>query len=118
MTASPSPRVAVLGGGIAGLASAYFLLAAGYTPVLMEASSRLGGLGTSFEHRGTRLDCFYHVLLDSDADLRRLIGDVGLAPDLVWRETGMGFHAGGQLYGFNGVTDLLRFRALSLANRL
>ena len=41
-------RVAVIGGGIGGLASAYLLLKNGYTPVLLEASNRLGGLATHF----------------------------------------------------------------------
>jgi protoporphyrinogen oxidase len=111
-------RVAVVGGGIAGLASAYFLLQRGYQPVLLEATDRLGGLATHFEHRGTSLDCFYHVILDSDADLCALIKEVGLQDRLVWRETGMGFHIGGTLYGFNSPLDVLRFGALPFVDRL
>ena len=62
-------RVAILGGGIAGLASAYHLARAGAAPVVFEASDHLGGLGATFEHEGAILDRFYHVLLDSDEDL-------------------------------------------------
>jgi len=111
-------RIAVIGGGIAGLASAHFLLRSGYTPVVLEASDRLGGLATHFEHRGTTLDRFYHVMLDSDADLCGLIGELGLTYRLVWRETSMGFHIGGRLYGFNSPADVLRFRALPFVDRL
>ena len=119
VTTSPSgPRVAVIGGGISGLASAYFLLQRGYRPVIFEASDRLGGLATHFEHCGTTLDRFYHVILDSDADLCGLIGELGLQERLVWRETGMGFHLGGTLYGFNTPLDVLRFRPLPLHDRL
>lgn len=119
MTSARVPsRVAVVGGGIAGLASAYFLLQRGYQPVVFEASDHLGGLGTHFEHDGASLDAFYHVILDSDVDLRRLVAEVGLADRLVWRETGMGFHIGGTLYGFNSPMDVLRFRALPLVDRL
>jgi len=111
-------RIAVIGGGIAGLASAYFLLQQGHTPVLLEASDQLGGLARSFEYQGKQLDCFYHVILDSDADLCGLIGELGLADRLIWRDTGMGFYIGGKLYGFNTPLDVLRFRALSLPDRL
>ena len=118
MPSTDHKRVAVIGGGISGLASAHFLLHQGHTPVLLESSDRLGGLGVSFEHDGTQLDCFYHVILDSDAELCALIADLGLSDRLIWRETGMGFHIGGTLYGFNTPLDVLRFRALSLIDRL
>ncbi|MCC6766462.1 MAG: FAD-dependent oxidoreductase, partial [Deltaproteobacteria bacterium] len=106
-------RVAVLGGGIGGLASAHYLLNAGFVPIVLEASDRLGGLGTWFDHRGVHLDRYYHVILDSDAELCGLLGELGIADRLIWRETGMGFRLGGKLYGFNSPLDLLRFGALS-----
>jgi protoporphyrinogen oxidase len=110
--------VAVIGGGIAGLASAYFLAQRGYRPVVLEAGDRLGGLAAHFEHDGVTLDKWYHVILDSDADLCGLIAELGLADGLVWRETGMGFYVGGGLYPFNTPADVLRFGALSLVDRL
>jgi protoporphyrinogen oxidase len=113
-----SAPIAVLGGGIAGLASAHYLQARGLQPTLFEASPRLGGLGATFEHDGVTLDRFYHVILDSDAELCALISAMGLTDRLAWRETGMGFYLGGALYPFNTSGDLLRFRALSPAARL
>jgi protoporphyrinogen oxidase len=107
-----SARVAILGGGIAGLASAHYLLARGLQPTLFEASDHLGGLGSTFQHDGVALDRFYHVILDSDAELCALISAMGLTDQLAWRETGMGFYLRGGLYPFNTSTDLLRFRAL------
>jgi len=118
MVNGPTKRVAVLGGGIGGLASAHFLLKAGITPVVLEASDRLGGLGTWFEHDGVHLDRYYHVILDSDADLVALTSELGIADRLIWRETGMGFRLGGALYGFNSPLDLLRFKALSFPDRI
>jgi protoporphyrinogen oxidase len=111
-------RVAVVGGGIAGLASAYFLAKAGHRPAVLESSAQLGGLGTHFEHHGVTMDRHYHVILDSDAELIVLIAEIGLADQLRWTETGMGFLVDGQLYGFNSPLDLLRFRALGLSDRL
>lgn len=112
------PEIAVIGGGIGGLASAYFLAQQGLRPVVLEASDRLGGLATHFEHDGVALDRWYHVMLDSDADLCGLIGELGLRERLVWSETGMGFFLGGGLYGFNTPLDVLRFRALPFLDRL
>jgi protoporphyrinogen oxidase len=117
-SATGALRVGVIGGGIAGLASAHFLLKVGHVPVVLEASGQLGGLGTDFTHEGVSLDRFYHVILDSDADLLGLIDDLGMSDRLVWRETGMGFLVDGVLYGFNSPADLLRFRALRLHDRL
>ena len=111
-------RVAILGGGIGGLASAHYLLQAGYTPVVLEGSDRLGGLGTWFDHHGVHLDRYYHVILDSDAELVALLRELGIADRLIWRETGMGFRLGGKLYGFNSPLDLLRFGALSFPDRI
>jgi len=113
-----APRVALIGGGIGGLASAHFLLDAGVVPVVLESSDQLGGLGTHFEHEGVTLDRFYHVILDSDAELCGLIDELGHADRLVWRETGMGFLVDGRLYGFNTPADLLRFGALSPIDRV
>jgi protoporphyrinogen oxidase len=118
LVTAPGKRIAVLGGGIGGLASAHFLLKAGFTPVVLEASDRLGGLGTWFDHEGVHLDKWYHVILDSDADLVALVTELGIADRLIWRETGMGFRLGGALYGFNSPLDLLRFKALSFPDRL
>src|SRR3989454_389771 len=41
--AAPSPRIAIVGGGIAGLTAALTLQDAGYSSSVFEASSRVGG---------------------------------------------------------------------------
>src|SRR5438105_4370566 len=45
-------RVAVIGGGVAGLSAAHALLAGGAEPVVFEASSRAGGQVGTFSERG------------------------------------------------------------------
>ena len=114
----PGARVAILGGGIAGLSSAHFLLKAGMQPVILEASSQLGGLGTYFVHDGAFLDRFYHIMCDSDRDLLALIAELGLSHSVLFDESRMGFHIGGKLYPLNSASDLLGFGALSFVNRL
>src|SRR5207249_11687688 len=49
---APVVRVAVIGGGIAGLAAAHALLGRGADPVVFEADARAGGKVGSFSGRG------------------------------------------------------------------
>ncbi len=116
--AAGQATVAVIGGGIAGLASAYYLQKSGYRAVVFEAAGQLGGLGTHFEHQGVTLDRYYHVALDSDDDLIALLGELEISDRLIWKETGMGFMVEGSLFPFNGPIDLLKFRALPFHDRI
>jgi protoporphyrinogen oxidase len=111
-------RVAVLGGGIGGLASAHFLAKAGHHPVVFEAARQLGGLASQFEHLGVSLDRWHHVVLAGDAELIALLGELGLADEARWSRTDMGVLVDGRLYGFNTPLDLLRFERLALPDRL
>lgn len=111
-------RVAVLGGGIAGLASAYFLATAGHRPVVFELARRLAALDAQFEHQGIALDRFQHVILDSDTALLGLVAHLGLDHHVRWSETGMAVLVDGELYPVNTLRDLLRFRALGAGDRL
>jgi len=109
-------RIAIAGGGISGLTCAYRLQQAGCAVTLFEAGATLGGLGRAFRHEGVALDRFYHVMLDSDTSLIRLVGELG--GRVRWVETGMGIHAGGRLHPMNSPGDLLRFSPLSIIQRL
>jgi len=118
---SADPRlggIAVLGGGIAGLAAAHMLAARGGRVTLFEASERLGGLGTFFEHGGVSLERFYHCMLPSDAHLLALLRDLDLERDVYWKDTSFGLLRDGRLYGLNTPADLLRFAPLPWTDRL
>lgn len=111
-------RVAVLGGGISGLASAIHVAQLGAKVVLYESEAELGGLGASFETQGVTIERFYHCLLPSDRHLLSLLERVGLAGEVVWRPTGMGFMVRRRVFPLNSALDLLRFEPLTLAERL
>lgn len=113
-----STRVAVLGAGISGLATAYYLQRHGITPVVFESSNEIGGLGSVFRHDGVAIERFYHVMLNSDRYLMRLLRDLHLHESVRWTKTGMGFHIDGKLYPFNTPMDLLKFGALSMMDRV
>ena len=99
----------MVGGGISGLASAFRIAGLGHDVTLIEGDAQLGGLGTTFPYRGGRLEKFYHCILPNDDSLVRLINEVGLGDELLWRGTGMGFMYDHEVYPMNTAVDLLRF---------
>jgi len=111
-------QVAIVGGGIGGLASAHFLAQAGAQVTLYEASDQLGGLGTFFKYRDTYLERFYHCMLPTDRHLLALLHDVGLVADTYWKETSFGYLRGQDLYPLNTPLELLKFSALPIRDRL
>lgn len=111
-------RVAVIGGGVAGLACAHHLARAGAEVSLFEASGLLGGLGTYFESGGLSLERFYHCMLPTDRHLLALLDEIGLGDQPYWKETSFGFMSEGRLYGLNTPMDLLRFAPLPMVDRL
>jgi protoporphyrinogen oxidase len=111
-------RVAVVGGGVAGLAAAYRLVQGGHQVSVLDAGPGLGGLVRTFEVGGGRLESFYHHLFRSDTTIIRLIDDLGLGGRLTWRDSKVGFFQGGRIYDFVTPLDLLRFRPLPLLDRV
>lgn len=113
------PRtVAVIGGGISGLASAVRLSRLGHQVTLFEGETFLGGLGTTFPYRDNHLERFYHCILPDDHSLIRLIHEVGLGDELLWRGTDMGFMYQGGVHSLNTPMDVLRFSPLPIIDRL
>jgi protoporphyrinogen oxidase len=112
-------NIAIIGGGIAGLTSAYRLLKAGHKVHVFEASDQLGGLARAFDFAGAKLDIFYRHIFSSDLDIIDLINELGLKEDLLWLESKMGFYYKGTAYPFSKPMDILfKFRALSFIDRV
>jgi len=118
MKNSSKNNVAVLGGGISGLVSAYRLLQKGNRVTLFEASDELGGLGGTFQHEGHTMEQFYHVMINTDEHLLGLLKELELGDEITWTETKMGFLYDKTLYPFNTPLDLLKFGGLSLVGRV
>ncbi len=76
-------RVAVIGGGISGLAAAFWLRDRGLDVTVLEGSPRLGGKLTVSEVAGIAVDAGAESLLARRPEGTDLIGAVGLSADLV-----------------------------------
>jgi protoporphyrinogen/coproporphyrinogen III oxidase len=83
MDPSPQPVVAVVGGGIAGLAAAFFLREAQVEVTVLEGSARLGGKLAVSEVAGIAVDEGAEALLARRPEGIGLIHAAGLAGDLV-----------------------------------
>jgi protoporphyrinogen oxidase len=109
-----SRQIGILGGGITGLTSAFYLLRAGMDVTVLEAGSQLGGLATYQNFGEFSWDRFYHCIPTSDSALLQLIADLGLTAKLHWTKTKVGFFADRSLYSMSSVLDFLRFPPLNL----
>ena len=111
-------KVGVLGGGLAGLTAAYELAKKGHEVLVFERAPYLGGQASTFEVEGTRLERYYHHIFTGDADMAKLIEELGLADRMQWLESKVGFFHRGQIYDFVTPVDLLRFKPLGLLQRI
>jgi squalene-associated FAD-dependent desaturase len=73
-----APRVAVIGGGLAGITAAIALAEAGAAVTLLEARPRLGGATCSFNRDGLTVDTGQHVFLGCCTAYRGLLAQLGM----------------------------------------
>ncbi|MEE3001239.1 MAG: hydroxysqualene dehydroxylase HpnE [Planctomycetota bacterium] len=81
--------VLIIGGGLAGLASAVRLAESGHRPVILETRRKLGGRATSFEdpRSGVVLDNCQHVLMGCCTNLQDLYQRLGVLDAIEWHDT-------------------------------
>lgn len=79
MSAGPAAgaRVAILGGGVAGIAAALRCAQAGASVTLLEVRPRLGGAAYSVQREGLTIDNGQHVFLRCCGAYRGLLADLG-----------------------------------------
>jgi protoporphyrinogen oxidase len=108
----------IVGGGATGLAAAYIAAKRGESVTLLEASDRVGGLLSTFEVGGTKLECFYHHFFTHDREINWLLKELNLDRDIHFVETKMGMYRYGKAHPFTTSKDLLLFPGLSLIDKL
>jgi len=111
-------RAIVIGGGPAGLKAAQVLARAGAQVTVLESSSVLGGLASSFDVEGVSIERYYHFICRGDGDLMETLRELGLEHRLHWKPSRMAYFVDGTLYPFLTPLELLRFRPLPLFDRL
>jgi len=108
------PSLAIIGGGLAGIAAALELAQAGQFKItILEKDGRLGGLASSYKWHDMLCDRFYHVILPADKLALDLIERLELESRLKWRKSKSGFYGKGRLVPFSSAMDFARFPFLS-----
>lgn len=106
--------IAVLGAGPMGLAVAYQLARDGHRPIVFEADDRVGGMTAAFDFSGLEIERYYHFHCISDHDFLQILGELGIADKMQWKETRMGYWYQDRLQPWGNPIALLRFSGLSL----
>ena len=111
-------RVGIIGAGATGLAAAHELGKHGHEVAVYERASFVGGQASTFDLDGVRLERGYHHLFAGDTDILDLIDDIGLGREMRWYRSKIGVLHDGTLYDFVTPLDLLKFKPISLVNRI
>jgi len=108
---------AIIGGGIMGMTLALRLSQKGHRVTIYESAGKAGGLAGSWEMNGVVWDKFYHVILMSDLNTRKILSEIGLENDLRWVETKTGFYSNGKLYSMSNVVEFFKFPPINLIDK-
>jgi protoporphyrinogen oxidase len=111
--------VVIVGAGFTGLTAAYVLAKQGKRVHVIEADSTPGGLAGIFEFDdGVRVEKFYHHWFNNDVFVPELVKELGLEGDVILLPTRTGMYFNGRMWKLSTPLDLLRFKALSLIDRI
>jgi protoporphyrinogen oxidase len=111
--------VVVVGGGFTGLTAAYVLSKQGKRVCVLEADSTPGGLAGTFQFGdGVTLEKFYHHWFNNDVHVPELVKELGMEGDVILLPTRTGMYFNGRMWKLSTPLDLLRFKALSLVDRI
>jgi protoporphyrinogen oxidase len=110
--------VVIVGGGFTGLSAAYDLAAAGQKVVVLEKEPMVGGLASGFTVGEFTLEKFYHHWFTNDVHVMDLIKEIGREEEVVFRPTRTGMYYANTIFRLSTPFDLLKFSALSFANRI
>jgi protoporphyrinogen oxidase len=107
----------IIGGGIMGMTLALRLAQKGFKITIIESSPNLGGLTGAIEMDGVVWDRYYHVILMSDINTRKIIKEIGLENELKWVETKTSFFSDGKLYSMSNIFEFLKFPPINLIDK-
>ncbi|MEZ4671837.1 MAG: FAD-dependent oxidoreductase [Anaerolineae bacterium] len=112
-------RIGIIGGGLMGVALAYFLAKEGETVTVLEKGTELGGLNSEIQLEGDlSIPRYQHALLPTDDALRDLCNKLGLQDDLIFQKARAGFVHEGKIHPLSNIFDFLSFPVLSLWDRV
>ena len=109
--------IGVVGGGIAGLATAYRLQQHGHDVQVFEASDRVGGLAAVYETKGDSIEKFYHHLSASEETIIDLVEELGLGDQLTWPIGKNAYYWDGTVYPLDKPWEILAYPHMSVYDK-
>lgn len=107
----------IIGGGMMGMTLALRLAQRGDKVTIFESADKAGGLTSSWAMDGVVWDKYYHVILMSDLNTRKILKEIGLENDLNWVETKTGFYSDGKLYSMSNLVEFFKFPPINLIDK-
>lgn len=117
-TVRGTKKVVVIGAGFTGLSAAWELAKAGHFVTVLEKEENVGGLAGTFDVHGTQLEKFYHHWFTSDKFVFDLVHELDLSHMIEWKTSKTGMYFANNFYRLSSPVDLLKFKPLSLPNRI
>lgn len=111
-------KVAIIGGGITGLVSAYKLLQNNANVSIFEKSGFLGGLASSTKIEGVNIEKLYHHFFNTDLELISLLKDLDLEKDILWQKSKIAIFYKNKIYPFSTAKDMLFFPPFDNVSKL
>jgi protoporphyrinogen oxidase len=112
-------RVGIIGGGLMGVALAYYLTEAGEQVTVLEQGSDLGGLNGELKFdSGLIVARYQHAILPTDRRVRSLCTRLSLDSELIFKDAHTGFIHDGRIYPMSNLRDFVSFPILNLPDRL
>ncbi|MDX2161591.1 MAG: NAD(P)/FAD-dependent oxidoreductase [bacterium] len=92
-------QIGIIGAGAAGMAAAWDLVSAGHDVTLFEAGAEVGGLAAGFKEPewDWTLEKFYHHWFETDADILKLVGELGKSDKLMFPRPKTSYWLDGQI---------------------
>jgi len=108
---------AIIGGGILGMTLALRLVQQGQKVTIYESAEKAGGLTSAWKIDDIVWDRFYHVILMSDLNTRKILKEIGLENEINWVETKTGFYSEGKLYSMSNLIEYFKFPPINLIDK-
>lgn len=113
-------KIAIVGAGLTGLASAYFLAYKNHQITIFEKEKEAGGLSASFSLPGWSfpIERHYHHWFTNDSYILDLIEKLGLSNKLIFPPSLTSVYFQGKIYPLNSPFHVLTFSPVSIVDRL
>jgi len=109
----------IVGAGFTGLTAALELARAGKRVLVLEGDTAPGGLAGTFEFKdGVTIEKFYHHWFDNDEYVPKLAKALGMESEIITMPSKTGMYFNGRHWRLSTPMDLLRFKPLSLVDRI